>query len=266
LFGEGFDAPAVMGVIMLRRTESYSLYKQQFGRMLRTAEGKSHGILLDHVGNTKHFMEKFGLMAPHDDPDWTLDRGDSRRKKDDDEGEEVAETIICGECSAFGLVKPEDYIIDGTEAGLVFIGGVCPDCGHYETEEEKDERKREIKIKQGELVELSFDVVESLIQQRNLNYRPVSEVAATLGNAPFKGAVLDKHARRWHTVDILRHWIQEWCVKQAERTGQSPGLVQLDFETQFGINIFKAQTQTESKMSDLSATIQYQVNNMGQIK
>ncbi len=263
LFGEGFDAPAVMGVIMLRRTESYSLYKQQFGRMLRSSEGKQYGILLDHVGNTKFFMEKYGLTAPHDDPEWTLDRGDrKKRKDDDDDDDEQHETIKCNECSAFGLVKPDGYVVDGTEVGIVFIGGVCPECGHSETEGEKEDRKREIKIKQGELIPLEFDVVTSLINQRNDAFKPVSEVANKFHtNSLVKRAALVKHAKRWHAGDILRHWIQQWCEIHGERTGQSVALVQLDFETTFGINIFKAQSQTESKMTELSSKIQYKVNN-----
>jgi superfamily II DNA or RNA helicase len=74
LLGEGYDCPAVTVVIMLRPTQSYSLFKQQLGRMLRPADGKSHGILLDHVGNTQFFMTKMGLRYPHDDPEWTLER------------------------------------------------------------------------------------------------------------------------------------------------------------------------------------------------
>lgn len=261
LFGEGFDAPAVMGVIMLRRTESYSLYKQQFGRMLRSADGKTHGVLLDHVGNTKYFMEKFGLSAPHDDPEWTLDRGDTRRKSGDAEAEEIAETMRCSECSAFGLVKPEDYVNDGTEVGLLFIGGVCPECGHHETEEEKEQRKHEIKVKQGDLVPLEFDVIEALIEQRNQALVPVPELGKRLHNMPNKQAVLHRHARRQGALNILMHWTQKWCEKHAEATGQSVRLIQDDFEIKFGINILKAQTQTESKMSELAAKVQYEVNN-----
>lgn len=261
LLGEGYDCPAVTCVIMLRPTQSYSLYKQQFGRMLRSADGKTHGILLDHVGNTKYFMEKFGLSAPHDDPEWTLDRGDTRRKSGDAEAEEIAETIRCPECSAFGLVKPEDYVNDGTEVGLLFIGGVCPECGHHETEEEKEQRKHEIKVKQGDLVPLEFDVIEALIEQRNQALVPVPELGKRLHNMPNKQAVLHRHARRQGALNILMHWTQKWCEKHAEATGQSVRLIQDDFEIKFGINILKAQTQTESKMSELAAKVQYEVNN-----
>lgn len=266
LFGEGFDAPAVMGVIQLRRTESYSLYKQQFGRMLRNADGKVFGILLDHVGNTKYFMQKYGLSAPHDDPEWTLDRVDDRKKPktDDDDEDDRAEIITCGECQAFGIIKSDKCVITENDIGLIFVNGVCPECGHYETEEEKQDRKREIKTQQGDLVELSFDVVESLIAQRNHAMKSITAVSHSLGNAPFKAAALDKHARRQHALSILRHWVQEWCVKHGRITGQSVELVQMDFEIKFGINVFKAQTQTDSKMSELASRVQYQVSNMEQ--
>lgn len=264
LLGEGYDCPAVTAVIMLRPTQSYSLFKQQFGRMLRNSDGKAAGILLDHVGNTQYFMEKYGLSAPHDDPEWTLDRVDNRKKPkdDDDDDDERAETITCGECSAFGLVKKSTDEITDDEIGLIFIDGRCPECGHCETDEEKEDRKREIKTKQGELVALEFDVIESLISQRNASLRSVSAFGHSLGNAPFKAAAMDKFARKQHALSILRHWIQEWCTKHGQLTGQSVSLVQLDFEIKFGINIFKAQALTDSKMSELSSRIQYQTGVM----
>lgn len=261
LFGEGFDAPAVMGVIMLRRTESYSLYKQQFGRMLRSADGKTHGILLDHVGNTRYFMEKFYLSAPHDDPEWTLDRGEKRSKPNDDDMVEIAETIRCSECSAFGLVKPDGYVDDGTEIGLLFIGGVCPECGHCETDAEQENRKHEIKVKQGELIELSFDEIDLMIKERDRALMPVSQFAKTLGNASFKHAALHRHATRQSSLNILQHWIQKWCELHAEKTKQSVKLVQDDFNIKFKVNILKAQTMSEPKMTELTSKIQYEVNN-----
>lgn len=256
LFGEGFDAPAVMGVIMLRRTESYSLFKQQFGRMLRPSENKSYGILLDHVGNTKYFMERFGLLAPHDDPEWTLDRLETRKKRDDDdEANKLVETMTCPECQCFGVVKPVGYVDDGSHA-LVFVNGVCPDCGHVETPEENERRIRELKIKEGELIELSFDVIDSLIQQRNENLRPVSEFSRTVRSSSFGHAAKNQFANRQHALNILRHWIQEWCLQHGRATGLPPSLVQLDFERQFKVNIFKAQASSGTQMNEITARIQ----------
>lgn len=92
LFGEGFDLPAIEVVSMARRTESFSLFAQQFGRALRLmlpkewalgwddyddatraalirASNKPQAIILDHVGNIARHN------GPPDRPRvWTLDR------------------------------------------------------------------------------------------------------------------------------------------------------------------------------------------------
>lgn len=74
LFGEGFDLPAIEVVSMVRKTESWPLFVQQFGRALRlmvapehlmqwggysverrlqliAESGKPHALIIDHVGN-----------------------------------------------------------------------------------------------------------------------------------------------------------------------------------------------------------------------
>jgi superfamily II DNA or RNA helicase/HKD family nuclease len=50
LFNEGVDVPAVDTLLMLRPTESATLFLQQLGRGLRTAQGKSICTVLDFVG------------------------------------------------------------------------------------------------------------------------------------------------------------------------------------------------------------------------
>jgi superfamily II DNA or RNA helicase/HKD family nuclease len=50
LFNEGVDVPTVDTVLMLRPTESATLFLQQLGRGLRTAHGKSLCTVLDFVG------------------------------------------------------------------------------------------------------------------------------------------------------------------------------------------------------------------------
>lgn len=67
LVDEGFDAPAVHGVILLRPTKSLVLHTQQMGRAIRICEGKSQAIVLDHVNN----CGKLGL--PTQPIAWTLD-------------------------------------------------------------------------------------------------------------------------------------------------------------------------------------------------
>ena len=50
LFNEGVDVPAVDVVLMLRPTESATLFLQQLGRGLRTTTGKTSCLVLDFVG------------------------------------------------------------------------------------------------------------------------------------------------------------------------------------------------------------------------
>lgn len=51
LFNEGIDVPAVDTVLLLRPTESPTLFLQQLGRGLRKASGKAACTVLDFVGN-----------------------------------------------------------------------------------------------------------------------------------------------------------------------------------------------------------------------
>lgn len=105
LFGEGMDVPAVEVVSMGRPTESFGLYTQQFGRCMRTAPGKTHGIVIDHVENVK--VHKL----PWRDIDWSLDDeevGKKKRKADD-----AIPVTTCTTCfQAFEAVT-----------------SVCPHCG-----------------------------------------------------------------------------------------------------------------------------------------
>lgn len=248
LFGEGFDAPAVAGVIMLRRTTSYSLYKQQFGRMLRPSEetGKVYGILLDHVGNTQHMMNTYKLSHPHDDPEWTLDSLVDKKKNDDDDDDDAVETMSCSECGYFAIV--EDFE-DNDDA--------CPDCGHVETEEEHVARIREIKTKAGELVELDISVIGELIQQREDHYQSVPDYANGLSdNFHAKGAAVNRHAARQSALNVLRHWIQQWSTDKWKDTGKPIKMIPIEFELEFKINILRAQVLPEPQMNQLTSKIQ----------
>lgn len=102
IISEGTDVPSVAGCLLLRPTESLSMYLQQVGRCLRPAPGKEHAIILDHVGNiTKH-------GHPVDDRKWTLE---GRGKKDKSA---EAPIKVCPQC--YSVVSPQIL--------------TCPDCGH----------------------------------------------------------------------------------------------------------------------------------------
>lgn len=74
LVSEGYDVTGIVCGIMLRPTASRGLHIQQIGRCLRLHPGKTHAIILDHVGNT----QRHGL--PTEPQAWTLE-GRVKRSK-----------------------------------------------------------------------------------------------------------------------------------------------------------------------------------------
>ena len=77
ILGEGFDCPGIEAISMVRKTESLSLYMQQIGRALRPSEGKTHALVIDHVGNViRHNL-------PDIPRDWSIGlvRRDRKAKK-----------------------------------------------------------------------------------------------------------------------------------------------------------------------------------------
>lgn len=115
LFTEGIDLPNVDVCIMLRPTQSLSLYLQFAMRALNPRDGKT-AIIIDHVGN----VDRHGL--PNADRDWSL-KGIDKTKKKTKLGEPTTRT--CDDCYAtFWSVER-----------------ICPMCGH-----ENKPTKEEIEI------------------------------------------------------------------------------------------------------------------------
>lgn len=90
LISEGFDVPGIVGCIGLRPTQSEAMCLQQWGRALRTADGKEFAFIHDHVGNSA----RHGL--PDDPRDWSL-MGRRRGAKD---GETNPGARQCEKCFA----------------------------------------------------------------------------------------------------------------------------------------------------------------------
>lgn len=108
LFGEGLDIPGIECAILLRPTQSLSLYLQQVGRALRPAPGKSHAVILDHAGN----CQRHGL--PDEEREWSLEgrRGTSRKKSK----HETSSVKICPNCFAAQFAENKSCF----DCGLVF--------------------------------------------------------------------------------------------------------------------------------------------------
>lgn len=125
LISEGVDVPCITVGILLRPTQSTSLYLQQVGRCLRPAPGKKEAIILDHAGNAI----KHGL--PDQDRDWTLEEGlkEENRPK-------LAKAWRCPVC--FAVHEPAVQ---------------CPVCGYIYPAQER-EKRRPVEV-DGQLVELT---------------------------------------------------------------------------------------------------------------
>jgi superfamily II DNA or RNA helicase len=130
---EGTDVPAVSAAILLRPTQSESLYLQQVGRILRPQNGKI-AIVLDHVGSTS----KFGFID--DRRDWSLGSKPKRQRKD----EPAPSVRQCPKCFAAFKPQPE-----------------CPCCGHiFQT------KTRELAHKDGELHEMRREAARERQEKR----------------------------------------------------------------------------------------------------
>ncbi len=104
LISEGFDVPDCECAILLRPTQSLTLYIQQSMRCMRYKSGKS-AVIIDHVGN----YARFGM--PDADRQWTLE---SRPKKARQQAENEVKVLQCPEC--FCTFQPDVKI--------------CPECGY----------------------------------------------------------------------------------------------------------------------------------------
>ena len=122
LFGEGLDVPDCECTVLLRPTQSLTLYIQQSMRSMRYMPGKT-AIIIDHVGN----CYVHGL--PDDKREWTLD---ARKKQ-----ENAVKIRECPNC--FAVYSPEHP--------------KCPYCGYKAVKEiQRDSNKKVVEI---DLVEIA---------------------------------------------------------------------------------------------------------------
>jgi len=122
LFTEGLDLPNVDCVIMLRPTQSLSLYLQFAMRSMNPRDGK-RAIIIDHVNN----VERFGL--PTIDRDWILSGRDKHSKSSN--GAPIKSVSVCPECFAT----------------FYRSGDNCPFCGAELGEEKIIETDESVKLK-----------------------------------------------------------------------------------------------------------------------
>jgi superfamily II DNA or RNA helicase len=128
---EGFDLPDIGCIVLARPTRSLGLFRQMIGRGLRTAEGKTDVVILDHSGG----VHRHG--RPDDAIEWTLDT-DKRatnpthetRKAKAGGADPFCECTACGHLRMKGMAcdncgwepKPHGRAVDYIDGDLVELG------------------------------------------------------------------------------------------------------------------------------------------------
>lgn len=112
IISEGTDIPVVTAAILLRPTQSLVLHLQQIGRVLRPASGKSHSVILDHVGNV---IDRHGLAE--EDREWSLEGTQKRTRASSSDGPRFMQCPAC-----YGVHAPNPR---------------CPQCGHVRAVEDR---------------------------------------------------------------------------------------------------------------------------------
>lgn len=233
LFDEGFDVPAVSVVSMVCATESFGKFSQQFGRALRPLEGKSHAIILDHVGN----------VLRHKTPDaprvWTLDD----RQRSNRTRSEVTDTS-CLEC-----LKPYDKDLLN-----------CPYCGTPNDlfAAPVDQANTALKVKDEELVPMSREELQALWNEKVAIERDRASVfnahVAAGKSRELAGIIASKHDSRLKAQEALREEMVRYFT-MLEYQGYTVDQARIKFGRNFNIDCFTAQTLGSTEANTLRERI-----------
>lgn len=153
LISEGFDVPDCACAILLRPTQSLTLYIQQSMRCMRYRPGK-RAVIIDHVGN----YSRFGM--PDDDREWSLEPKKQKKKMVQDE----FQVRQCPECFFTFHTAPR-----------------CPKCGYEFPKQERTalEEAPEFELSKIEGFTLHYETPEDC-----RNYRELLHYAKTHGYKP----------------------------------------------------------------------------------
>lgn len=213
LFGEGFDVPAVEVVSMGRPTQSLGLYMQQFGRALRTMDGKERGIVIDHVGN----MKQHGL--PDAVRGWKLE-AENRGRRGVIRDPDVMPVTTCVSC------------FQAYEA----VTKTCPYCGHVHEPESRSEPK----FVDGDLVEFSEELLKQLRAAKDAIDSDFVPIPAHLKGTAAEAGRVRKHGEKQLAQSELREAIAWWAGIRRDRGMGDSEICRRFFHT-FNIDILSAQ-------------------------
>lgn len=123
VISEGLDIPVCTTAILLRPTQSLTVYLQQVGRCLRPHPDKKCSYILDHVGNVIRRDKDGAIVSGHGFPDadrtWSLEGGGRTAKRDTEPLVNISQCLKCyavfplylarcPECSSERILKPRE--------------------------------------------------------------------------------------------------------------------------------------------------------------
>ena len=235
LLGEGVDVPAIEVVSMARPTQSYGLYSQQFGRALRPMEGKTHAIIIDHVGNTI----RHGL--PDAPRVWTLDRRDRRSRNGPDDAIPLR---VCSNDRCLAV-----YPRNKAE---------CPTCG-YRPEPAGRSSPEQV---DGDLEELDEETLARLRGEVDL-VDGAPRIPQHLDPIAQR-AIENRHRGRQQTQVWLRARISQWAgFCKAQEMPDSE--IYRTFYHRFGIDILSAQALNTNEAGKLLTRINLAIDEIRSI-
>lgn len=229
LFGEGFDLPAIEVVSMVRKTESFNLYKQQFGRALRLLDGKTWALIIDHVGN----VIRHGL--PDKRKTFTLDRRERRSKSKIDE--DTIPMTVCDECSA----------------PYARIYKACPFCGHC-VPTGGGGRSTPAQV-DGDMCELTQDVLARMRGDAEAAV-DISAIKIPYGaDWMITAGIKNAHARKCQAQIDLRSTMELWAGWQRD-LGHNDSEIYRMFYLVYGTDMMSAQTLAAKEATSLRERMQ----------
>jgi len=254
LFGEGFDLPAIEVVIMARPTESYSLFAQQFGRVLRllidpeymavwddfsvadrlaiiAASTKPAGIVIDLVG----------AIVRHNGPpdirnDWTLDARSSKGESKND-------------------AEPLSYCVN-PECANVYpkYKKACPFCGHTLPITARNSPEAVA----GDLIELDAETLAALRAQLSGVTKSVEDYRMELMAQGLPSiwvmANVKKHDEKCRAYLNLKD-ASEWLVGEWLAAGLTMSECHRRFYIKFGMDVLSAYALPKADALELANKI-----------
>jgi superfamily II DNA or RNA helicase len=247
--GEGVDVPAIEVISMVRKTASWQLMCQQFGRALRVmvdecywqywdwytdeqrlaiiaASSKPKAIIIDHVGNILWHAKTRGL--PDSQQEYALVRGEINTR---------------GKSDAIPL-RACTYCFHPYERWQL----ACPQCGGVPEVWGRGSPE----LVDGDLIELDPQVLQAL---RGEIDRVNGAVVMPFGIPPAaQRGLMRSHHDRFRAQQSLQRYLMIWGGWQ-DHLGRSTREAQKLFYIRFGIDVMSAQTLNAADATALEVRI-----------